>query len=87
MTAARSSSRVTIGGSVGSGVRNASSCASAITIRLSALEIRARVCSTNSSIEPIRIGRGSITTVAPASQVAWIAVTRSRVVGPINETE
>ena len=33
------------------------------------------------------MGRGSITTVAPASQVAWIAVTRSRVVGPISETE
>ncbi len=41
----------------------------------------------NSSIEPMRMGSGSMTTVAPVSQLAWIAVTRSRVVGPISPTE
>ncbi len=85
-TAARSSSSVTIGGSSGSGVRNASSCASATTTRHSAFAIRTRVCSTKSSMEAIRIGSGSMTTLPPASQVAWMAVTRSRLVGPISPT-
>ena len=44
--------------------------------------MRARVCATNSSIEPSRIGSGSITVAAPQSHVAWIAVTSGRVVGP-----
>ena len=44
--------------------------------------MRARVCATNSSIEPSRIGSGSITVAAPHSHVAWIAVTSGRVVGP-----
>ena len=42
----------------------------------------ARVWATNSSIDASRIGSGSTTTVAPASQMAWIAVTSARVVGP-----
>ena len=47
---------------------------------------RRRVASTNSSIEPSRIGSGSIATVAPVSHVAWIAVTSARDVGPSSPT-
>ena len=43
--------------------------------------MRCRVWATNSSIEDRRIGSGSTTIVAPASQVAWMAVTSCRVVG------
>ena len=45
-----------------------------------------RVWATKSSIDASRIGRGSTTTVAPASHVAWIAVTNGRVVGPSRAT-
>ena len=44
--------------------------------------MRARVELTNSSIEPIRIGRGSTIDAAPASQQPWMVVTRARLVGP-----
>ena len=44
----------------------------------SALAIRRRVCSTNSSIEPSRIGSGRATTAPPVSHIAWIAVTYGR---------
>ena len=40
--------------------------------------MRPRVWATNSSIEAMRIGSGSTTTVAPASQMAWMAVTSAR---------
>ena len=52
----------------------------------SAFATRRRVASTNSSIEPSRIGSGSIATVAPVSHVAWIAVTSARDVGPSSPT-
>lgn len=44
--------------------------------------MRWRVWLMNWSNEPIRMGSGSITTQAPHSHVAWIAVTSDRVVGP-----
>src|SRR6185312_17395639 len=55
---------------------------STTTIAVSAFAIRRPVCSTNSSIEPSRMGSGRATTVPPARKVAWMVVTRARVVGP-----
>ena len=52
----------------------------------SAVSMRARVWATNSSSEPSRMGRGSTITVAPHSQVAWMAVTSGREVGPSRAT-
>ena len=62
-----SSSKVVVGTSGGT---KSASAGSINTIAGSALAIRRRVESTNSSIEPSRIGSGSIARVAPASQVA-----------------
>src|SRR5215212_9513875 len=44
--------------------------------------MRDRVELTNSSMEPIRIGKGSTMAAAPASQQPWMVVTRARLVGP-----
>src|SRR5947207_1619182 len=74
-----------MGGSPGSGSRNSLSCASITTICASAWTMSLRVCATKSSIEANRIGSGSTTTVAPASQVAWMAVTHGRVVAPVDD--
>ena len=70
------------GASSGDGSRNGARSGSTTTSPASALAMRLRVCSTNSSIDPRRIGRGSATTVPPARKVAWMVVTRARVVGP-----
>ena len=78
-----SSSRLVAG--IPSGT-NAASWGSTSTIDASALATRRRVASTNSSIDPSRIGSGSMATVAPVSQVAWIAVTSAREVGPRSPT-
>ena len=40
----------------------------------------------NCSSAPIRIGRGMVTSAAPVSQMAWMAVTSWRVVGPSRAT-
>ncbi len=40
----------------------------------------------NSSIDESRMGNGRTTVAAPASQVAWNAVTNARLVGPISAT-
>ncbi len=80
------SSRSTKGGSPGSALRNSASWGSTSTTSQSALRMRARVWATNPSSDAIRIGSGSMTTQAPHSQVAWIAVTSSRVVGPSTAT-
>ena len=58
----------------GGGSRNGARSRSTTTSAASALAMRRRVCSTNSSIEPRRIGSGSATTVPPARQIAWMAV-------------
>jgi hypothetical protein len=47
---------------------------------------RALVWATNSGIDPMRIGSGRTTTVAPASHVASMAVTSARDVGPAMAT-
>ncbi len=62
------------------------SSGSTSTRETSALAIRVRVCATNSSMEDNRIGSGRTTTVAPASQMAWMAVTSGREVGPSRAT-
>ena len=84
--APRSSSRPTTGGSPGSTTRNGASCGSTTTTVASAFAIRRRVWRANSSMEPRRIGSGRHTSVAPASQVASIAVTSAREVGPSSAT-
>ena len=83
---AASSSSSTIGGSPGCGSRNSLSCAPITTTCAPAWTMSRRVWATKSSIDASRIGRGSTTTVAPASHVAWIAVTNGRVVAPSNAT-
>ena len=74
------------GGSPGAASRNAARSPSINTSVASALATRARVWATNSSKLPRRMGSGRTTTVAPASQVAWIAVTSPRDVGPKRAT-
>ena len=72
-------------GSAGSGNKSSRKGAisgSTTTSATSAFAMRSCVCCTNSSMEPSRIGRGNATTVAPARNVAWIAVTSGREVGP-----
>src|SRR4051794_2304958 len=76
------SSSSTIGMSPGGGSRNGASSASTTTTAASAFRILRRVSSTNSSIDPRRIGSGSATTAPPARKMAWTAVTSARVVGP-----
>ncbi len=56
------------------------------TTETSAVSMRARVWVTNSSSDPSRMGRGSTMAVAPQSQVAWMAVTSGRDVGPSRAT-
>ena len=56
------------------------------TTLVSERRMRARVWAMNWSIAPMRIGSGIVTSAAPASQVAWIAVTSRWVVGPISAT-
>ena len=80
-SAASSSSR-TSGVSAGGGSRNGARSRSTTTSPVSALVMRVRVWSTNSSMDPRRIGRGRATTVPPARNVAWMVVTSARVVGP-----
>ncbi len=82
---ARSAGR-TIGGSPGSGDTNAANSGSITHTRASALWIRWRVWATNSSIDDSRIGSGSTTIAAPASHVAWMAMTSSFVVGDSSAT-
>ncbi len=65
---------------------NGASSGSTSTSETSALVMRTRVWWTNSSIDDSRIGRGSTTTVAPLSQMAWIAVASGREVGPRRAT-
>src|SRR5690606_12187364 len=65
---------------------NAASSGSTRHRAASAWRTRWRVWATNSSTDDSRIGSGSTTTVAPASQVAWMAVTSSRVVGDSRAT-
>ena len=78
-----SSSSSTMGAdSIDGGSRNGARSGSTTTTAVSAFAIRRRVCSTNSSIEPSRMGSGRATTVPPARKVAWMVVTRARVVGP-----
>ena len=81
-----SSANGTIGGSPGSGATKGASSGSTTHSRASALRMRWRVWATNSSIEDRRIGSGNTTMVAPASHVAWMAVTSSRVVGDSSAT-
>ena len=57
-----------------------------ITTVASARSMRRRVWSTNSSIEPSRIGSGRATTAPPASQIACNDVTSARDVGPMTAT-
>ena len=80
--AARRSSSCTVVGSEGCASRNGASCGSMTRRSVSPCMMRPRVCDTNSSSEPMRIGSGRTMTVAPASHTAWMVVTRSRVVGP-----
>ena len=80
------SGRSTTGGSPASGWMNPASIGSATTSVVSAARTRVRVWATKSSRELIRIGRGSTTTVAPASHTAWMAVTKGREVGPRRAT-
>ena len=83
---ATSSSRRTTAARSGGGSRNGASSGSMTTTSASARSMRLMVCSTNSSIEPRRIGRGRATTAAPASQIACKAVTSARDVGPMIAT-
>jgi len=81
-----SSWRTTKGGSPATGSTNGASSASRTSRSASALRTRVRVWDTNSSMEDMRIGNGSTTAVAPASHVAWMAVTRARLVGASRAT-
>ncbi len=65
---------------------NGASSGSTSTSDTSALMMRVLVWATNSSIEESRMGSGSTTTVAPVSQIAWIAVASGREVGPRSAT-
>ena len=68
------------------GSRNGASCGSTTTTCASALDDAPAGLRDELLDRASRIGRGRHTTVAPASQVAWIAVTNGRVVGPSRAT-